>query len=338
MTSLVPTGRDAAARGASPRVLPLDPATHAPHAMHGPDRHWPETNCYADLWIEVLGAIGAEPAAAFGFTVAQDFEGDQFTFFKPPLDDLEALYGLRVSELALYDDLIGHLEQQLGRGRLVAIELDSFFLPDTRGVSYRETHGKTTVAINRLDRAGRVLEYFHNGGLFRAEGDDVDGLFGLRPEQARDDRLFPYAETIRLPEPRPDADASRETASRLLVRHLARRPAENPVAAFRAVALAQAQSLAEREPQAFHLYAFNTLRQLGANFELLATHLDWLDREKFRAAIGAADAIAAGAKVAQYGLARALRNRRFERFDASLELLVAAHDALMAALGSEAKA
>ena len=332
MTALAATERETAARGPAPRVLPVDPASHVPQAMHGPDRHWPETNCYADLWIEVLGAMGLAPEAAFGFTIAQDFEGDQFTFFKPPLDDLEALYGLRVTELSLYDDLLAHIAQQLGRGRLVAVELDSFFLPDTRGVAYRETHGKTTVAINRLDRAGRSIDYFHNGGVFHADGADFDGLFGRLPDQARDDRLFPYAETIRPPEHRPEAEATRETARALLARHLARRPAENPVAAFRAVALAQAEALAEREPQAFHLYAFNTLRQLGANFELLATHLDWLDRLRFEAAIASAASIAEGAKVAQYGLARALRQRRFERFDASLEPLIAAHEALIAAL------
>mgnify|MGYP003344902537 CR=1 FL=1 len=40
-----------------------------------------------------------------GFTLRQDFEGDQFTFFKPKAADLEALYGLEILELALYEDL-----------------------------------------------------------------------------------------------------------------------------------------------------------------------------------------------------------------------------------------
>lgn len=155
---------------AAPRVLPIDPVGHRSHAMHAPERCWPQTNCYADLWIEALGALGMEPAAAFGFAVSQDFEGDQFTFFKPPLEDLEALYGLRVTELALYDDLVAHLELQAAQGRLVLIELDSFYLPDTRGVTYRTAHGKTTVAINRIDLAARELDYFHNEGFFRASG------------------------------------------------------------------------------------------------------------------------------------------------------------------------
>jgi len=320
--------------GETARILPVDPAGYRPHAMHSGERHWPQTNCYADLWIEVLHAQGLEPAAAFGFTVAQGFEGDQFTFFKPPLEDLEALYGLRVDELALYDDLIGHIEQQIRRGRLVLIELDSFYLPDTRGVSYRETHGKTTVAINRLDRNARELDYFHNDGFFRASGEDFDGLLRLLPGQARTDTLFPYAEMARLPAKAPDPARVAETAHRLLIRHVARRPESNPIVAFRAVATAQAEALSERPLEAFHPYAFNTLRQLGANFELLGSHLVWLAQSVcgLDDASQAAFRIAEGAKVAQFQLLRCIKQRRFERLDAAIANLVTDHDALIAAL------
>lgn len=331
--SALPQAKSAPA--GAPSVLAVDPLNYRAHAMHASDRQWPQTNCYADLWIEIIASLGMEPAAAFGFTVAQDFEGDQFTFFKPPLEDLEALYGLRVTELALYDDLIGHIEQQIALGRLVLVEFDSFYMADTRGVSYRETHGKTTVAINRLDRAARELDYFHNDGLFRATGDDFDGLLQLLPAQQRDDALFPYAETTRLPR-RPTAPAEmRDVARRLLARHVARRAERNPVSAFRVVATAQAAMLAEREPAAFHLYAFNTLRQLGANFELLASHLDWLQATpagSLADAAASAQQIAEGAKIAQFQLARALRQRRYERFDAALEPLCVQYDALIAAL------
>lgn len=321
--------------GAAAALLPVDPLGYSRHAMHAGERHWPQTNCYADLWIEILHALGTEPAAAFGFTVAQDFEGDQFTFFKPPLDDLEALYGLQVTELALYDELIGHIEQQIARGRLVLIELDSFYMPDTQGVSYRASHGKTTIAVNRLDRAGRRLDYFHNDGLHRAEGEDFDGLFRLLPGQMREDTLFPYAEMVRLPKRLPTDSELRATALRLLARHVARRPDANPVAAFRAVATVQAEALAERPGQAFHLYAFNTLRQLGANFELLAGHLDWLGEgvDGLDEARDCALRIAEGAKVAQFHLARAIKQKRFERFDMTLAGLVAEHDLVSEALG-----
>ena len=34
------------------------PGTYRRHAIHGEDRIWAETNCYVDLWIELLHALG----------------------------------------------------------------------------------------------------------------------------------------------------------------------------------------------------------------------------------------------------------------------------------------
>ena len=65
--------------------------TWRPHPLHAPERCWPETNCYNDLWIELLHALGLPVEAALGFTARQDFEGDQFGFTKFPLEDLETL-------------------------------------------------------------------------------------------------------------------------------------------------------------------------------------------------------------------------------------------------------
>ena len=156
------------------------PDGYQSHPLHSSERMWPETNCYVDLWIEVLNAAGTAPEAMLGFTLTQDFEGDQFTFFKVPLEDLESLYDIRVTELAIFDRVERHVETQIARGRLCLIEMDSFYMPDTQGTAYRTEHGKTTVAINRLDFAGKDIEYFHNGGYFQLEGKDFDGLFQLQ--------------------------------------------------------------------------------------------------------------------------------------------------------------
>ena len=75
------------------RVANLDPATYRRHALHGEDRAWAETNCFTDLVIELTHGLGHEPLAMLPFTLAIDFEGDQWTFFKPAADDLRALYG-----------------------------------------------------------------------------------------------------------------------------------------------------------------------------------------------------------------------------------------------------
>ena len=62
----------------------------------------PETNCYADVIIELLHARGDEPLAAMGTTARLDFEGDQWTFFKPDPADLEALFGVDIHEMQPY--------------------------------------------------------------------------------------------------------------------------------------------------------------------------------------------------------------------------------------------
>ena len=49
--------------------------------------------------IELLHACGYEPTALFAHIVRMDFEGDQWTFFKPPPEDLEQLYGVDIHEM-----------------------------------------------------------------------------------------------------------------------------------------------------------------------------------------------------------------------------------------------
>ena len=80
---------------ATPRCCVLTGVSAAgfqPHALHSGERVWVEKNCYADVWIELLNALELEPAAMLPFTLGADFEGDHWTFFKPPLSDLRALY------------------------------------------------------------------------------------------------------------------------------------------------------------------------------------------------------------------------------------------------------
>ena len=89
----------------------LNARNYARHALHREDCDWPEKNCYADLWIELLHALKLEPLAMLGHAIAVDFEGDQWTFFKPPLGDLLALYGVDVQELTIWRPFIDHLRE-----------------------------------------------------------------------------------------------------------------------------------------------------------------------------------------------------------------------------------
>ncbi|MBX9468849.1 MAG: DUF1839 family protein [Rhizobium sp.] len=310
----------------------LDPDSYVPHALHAQERMWPETNCYVDLWIEVLSAAGFVPEAMLGFTLTQDFEGDQFTFFKVPLEDLEQLYDIRVTELAIFDSIENHVSEQIARGRLCLVEMDSFFMPDTQGVGYRQEHGKTTVGINRLDMTNRVMDYFHNGGFFHLKGEDFDGVFQRNlPEGTLP--FLPYTEFAKFPKAPISAAHQRETATVLLSRHFSRRPDGNPIAAFASVFPKQVEAVAERPFGYFHKYAFNTLRQFGANFELLASHLIWLDQAAHDTAIAEALKISECAKTVQFQLARAVTRKKFDPLATALDPAIAAWDRLMDDLG-----
>ena len=301
-------------------VIPaISPDRYTPHALHDGSRDWPETNCYIDVWIEVLAALGENAAAALGFTVAQDFEGDHFTFTKFPLEDLYDQFGLEVQELAIYDRLDAHVIEQSSRGRMVVIEVDGFHLPDTRGVSYRLEHTKTTIAINRIDPVRRELDYFHNAGFHTLGPDDYDAILMTgAPETA----LFPYVEFVKF-DRRREPDVA--TALRILRKHLARRPSHNPVAAFRERVRDQVIEASLRPNAFLHKYAFNTARQLGMNFELLGTHLAWLASQgvgSFGASIESCKALSSGAKSFQFQLARAVARKRFDGIETNLDPLV----------------
>lgn len=306
------------------------PAGPVSHALHSPTRDWPQTNCYVDLWIEVVAARGFAPEAMLGFTLAQAFEGDQFTFFKPPSADLEYLYGLRVDELAIYDRLESHIEAQLARGAIVVLEVDGFYLPDTRGVSYRLRHGKTTIGVTRCDEDAARMDYFHNDGFFSLAGEDFDGVLGRLQSQRRDDALFPYAEFARFDESYAGAGRLHVKAQELLQRHFARRPRGNPLSAFARAFPQMWRVLEQRPPGFFNDFAFNTLRQLGANFELLGAHLDWLREDgRYGAESAECRALSAAAKALQFNIARAATRGRALEPGATLAQMASAYDRLM---------
>ncbi len=315
-----------------------DAAAYQQSALHDPARDWPQTNCYADLWIEAIHARGLPPEAMLAFTATLDFEGDQFTFFKPPLEDIETLYGFIVHELSLFDDMPGHIAEQCARGRLVMIETDAFHLPDTRGVSYRIESSKTTIGVNRIDQAARAIDYFHNEGFFRATGEDYDGLMAFGAASGRQ-KLPPYAEIVKADLPALEMGAMRDVARSLLARHLRRRPKRNPIEAFAARLPTLIDRVAAREPDFFHKFAFNSLRQLGANFELMSTGLAWIGKgEEFAREIEACKAISAGAKSFQFLLARAIVRRKTVGLEEPLATLSRAYDTLFAGLSARAGA
>lgn len=311
-------------------LLRLSPATARPSTLHGDERIWRETNCYVDLWVELLPALGHSVEAALPFTVLQDFEGDQFTFFKFPLEDLQALFGLAVQELAIYESVEAQAVAQLRRGRPVLVEVDAFWLPDA-GEAYRKAHVKTSVAVIALDPAGRRFGYFHGTGYHELEGEDYDGLF--RGPAV----LFPYAEFVKRDGEALGGTALLEASLTLLRGHLKRRPSVNPMEAWREALPSHLERLASRDMAYFHLYAFNVPRQLGANFEMLGTYLQWLGTNgvgDLAEAAAAGRRIAEAAKAVQFQLARMVHRRRFDAGAVRLQPLADDYDLIIAALAT----
>ena len=295
-------------------LLPLSPSEYQPHALHASERSWTETNCYVDVWIEVLHALGLDPLAAGAFTLSTDFEGDQWSFFKFPPEDLRRLFGLEVSELNVWRPVIVHVEEQLTLGRLCTVEVDSWFLPDTRGIAYQTAHVKSTIVPQLLDHEARRLGYFHNAGYFELSGEDFDGIFRLGV-YADDPGLPPYTELIRLDRVRRDDPDLVGRVVALTGEHLARRPADNPIYRLGVRIEADLPWLTSQDLETFHLYSFGTCRQCGATAELAASFVEWLNRFDRSGTESAADsfrAVAEGAKALQFALARVVRGRKID--------------------------
>jgi hypothetical protein len=280
-----------------------DPGSYEPHPLHAGARTYGETNCYTDIIIELLHACGYEPLAAFGHLVRVDFEGDQWTFFKPAPDDLELLFGIDIHEMQPYRSLPLQIAQQLEQGRTIIVELDSWYLPDTASTSYRTEHVKTSVAADAIDPAAERLRYFHTGGLYELGGEDYRGAF--RIGSFSEDVLPPYTELVRFDAgPRLEGPALRDAASELLGRHLARIPRENPFGRFGEQLERDLPALLDGGPDAYHAYAFATVRMAGSGFEIAASHIDWLLGVRAAETVSAMGQIVEACKVLSFRLAR----------------------------------
>jgi hypothetical protein len=282
------------------RALPgLDPAAYQRHSLHGDSAQWPEKNCYIDLWIELVHAMGCDPHAMLGHTLPIDFEGDQWTFFKPSHDLIRRLYGIDVQELTIWRPLAEHALEHLSAGKLISVEADAWWLPDTAGTDYRSKHTKTTIVLAEIDLDARRLVYFHNAGCFALEGEDFAETFRL--DRAEDPAYLPlFAEVLRSDRRvvRPLAEL-RDAARADLREQLARRPAGNPVQRWAAAFERDLPLLREKGLAHYHAWAFAGTRQLGAAAELTARWLAWMDDAPSPArlqAIEAFDRLSAGAK------------------------------------------
>ena len=314
----------------------LDASAYTPHALHAPDCIWVEKNCYVDLWIELLHALKLEPRACLGFTLAIDFEGDQWTFFKPSHDELRELYGVDVQELTVWRPLLDHALEHLGAGKWISTEADAFWLPDTAGTDYRHQHTKTTIVLNDIDVDARRLGYFHNAGYFTLEGEDFLKTFRLDVEGDDAGFLPLFAELVRIDRvvAKPEEDLKR-TARVLLRNHVERRARPNPVARFEARFVRDLPQLQDAGLAAYHRWAFAGIRQLGAAAELASQHLQWLDEAAFAPAIDASRQVAADCKTLILKAARSVNAKRPLDASATFANMAVAWDVSMSCVAAK---
>jgi hypothetical protein len=257
-----------------------------------------------DVVIELLHARGDEPQAAMGCTVRMDFEGDQWTFFKPHPEDLEQLFGIDIHEMQPYRPLPIQIAELLAAGDTLIVEIDAWYLPDTAATSYRSEHVKTSIAAEAIDMARERLRYYHNTSLHELDGEDYRGAFRLG-DTFSDDVLPPYTEIVRFDAaPRLAGEELRAAARGLLRRHLDRRPPTNPFRRFGERLAEDMPALLEGDAADYHAYAFATVRMAGAGFELCASHVDWLLGARGARACAALGRIVDASKLLGFKLAR----------------------------------
>lgn len=319
------------------RVRELDAATYQRHFLHSEDRNWPETNCYVDLWIELMHAIGLDPVPALAFTLALDFEGDQYTFYKFGHTDLRELYGIEVQEINIWKSLVEHAVEQVALGRVLIPEVDSFWLPDTEGVSYQIAHAKSSIAIMDVDVRAKRLGYMHGKTYYELSEENFDGVFRLAPGLTGPNVLPPFCEIAKLDAVKPiSSDELTARAIALTRRYIALRPRRNPIAMHRDRFPADLEWMrASPDPNLFHLYAFATFRQLGSCFEAAADFLRWLaahGETGIDGAITDCSVIASTSKSFQFKLARAVTFKREVDFAGAFDSMVASWDSTMAQL------
>jgi len=315
----------AAPPGGLVSLFGLDPSAYERHALHGPGRSYGETNCYTDILVELLHARGDEPLAVLGCTLRMDFEGDQWTFFKPFPEDLELLFGVDIHEMQPYRPLPQQAAEQIAAGRTLVVELDSWYLPDTHATAYRREHVKSSVVIESIDPSGERMRYFHGTGLYELGGEDYRGVFRLG-RAFSEDVLPPYTELVRFDAaPRLRGDELRAAARKAMRGHYERRPTDNPFARFAAQLEQDLPRLLAGDEAEYHAYAFATVRMAGSAFEVAASMAQWLLGEDAAEACAALQRIVDGCKALSFKLAR---RRPFELEPALSELARAWEEAM----------
>ena len=314
----------------------LDVATYTAHSLHGPNRNFVESNCYIDIWVELIHAAGLEVYPFLAFTLASDFENDQWTFYKPSFEDIQSLYGISVHELYLWGGLHQQIARQLQHNKMVLLEADAFFLPDTQETDYKQNHVKTTIGIESIDLENKTMGYFHNAGYFQLKEDDFNSIFHLN-KPAIDGYLPPYCEIAKLDNlHKYSPEIIRDKAKERLNHYLAQLPKNNPITRFKEGFAQELVYLCEQGLESYHHYAFGSLRQLGSGYEFTAYFLRALQEaeghDRLESIAAMFDEISVTAKTLILKGARMVNRKNIKDVSADFDSMAQHWDNAMAAL------
>ena len=232
-----------------------------------------ETNCYVDVWVELLPRTRPSGPGGARLHRAQDFEGDQFTFFKFPLGGPAG--PVRPRRPGTRD--LRPLESPYARAAASAAgwcwSRSTAIGCPTRRAGLPKRACEDDDAVDRHRSAQPAPRLLPQHRLSRVAGRGLRRACFRR--LAATGVLFPYAEFVKRDGARARPAAGLAAASvELLREHLGRRARGEPDRAWRRRLPQHLEPLAERATSSyFHLYAFNLPRQLGANFEMLGSYL-----------------------------------------------------------------
>ena len=319
-------------------------AAHIPHVLHTGQRIWIAPNPFASLWVEILHAWNFEPFAALGCTIALQFEVDQFGTLVFPAEDLQSLFGVTTSRLTVFDSLASHIAAQTAEGHVVLVDLDPFHLPDTPDL-YGARHGTTLVAIDRLDPVAETASYYRQGRRFELSGADYHGAFKEVAAPVSAGEFHPtLLRSLTCVKRRVGTStylSPEETVKvswQAFQHHLARLPAQNPIAAFRAIFQQRLELLVANDESYRHAFVYGTLSQLGSHFELFSAYLSWLAERGYaypKRALQASRQIVSETLVCQLRLLRATSRGHIDRCDDCLDRIQHNYDNVVAALTAD---
>jgi hypothetical protein len=311
----------------SPRL-----AWRGPHSWHQSERVWSTTNSHLDVWIELLNTLDLDPKPLLLPTLCASFEGDQWTHARITPADLWSCYGIVVEELFVWRQLLAHFVEQLDRGNAILVEVDAFHLPDMVGGSYQREHAKTLIAVTGYDRHSHRLRYLHGAAGAEVGGDDLDALITAGIGSAQ---LAPFAQIVKLDRLVPRTEADLVHLGVALARfHATRLPQHNPVKEFGDALRQHGAWLSGGDAEQYQRWAFATLQQCGASFEIAADVCAWLSAhgEPVSDAVAPMRLLATSARVLHQRLVRVSQSGRMPNVSQTVEEMSRAWDEAMAVI------